>query len=74
MEAAEQNHLQFVTFLLDHGADINIGDVSNNAPLHVAAQRGLQQCCELLLSRGAKINAKNSEGWTCAYKSTMYSN
>ena len=58
--------LEIVQRLLEHGADPNLcGDRdSHSVPLHEASSRGLLQVARLLLSYGAKVDAKNGEGRT----------
>lgn len=58
-KAASLGQLRVVTFLLDHGADIGARDqsLSQNTPLHWAANNGHRAMVELLLSRKADPNA-----------------
>jgi ankyrin repeat protein len=54
--------LDTVKFLCDHGADVERRPVrSGSAPLMIAASRGRQDIVELLLSRGANINARSAD-------------
>ena len=49
--------------LLDHGAEVNIPNSKNGLqPLHMAARHGASDVCQLLLSRGADVNAVSKEG------------
>ncbi|XP_035824152.1 ankyrin-3 isoform X2 [Aplysia californica] len=51
---------KIVSELLYHGADLEKEDQDGNRPLSIAAASGRLDLVELLLSRGAKINAKGS--------------
>lgn len=42
--------------MLEAGVDVNIRNVQNTIPLHVALARGAKSCVELLLSAGANCN------------------
>ena len=42
--------------ILDAGVDVNIRNVHNTIPLHVALARGAKSCVGLLLSAGANCN------------------
>ena len=50
--------------LLEHGADPNICTKYHSTPLHKASSRGLLEVARLLLSYGAKVDAKDKEGMT----------
>jgi len=66
------NELQFARgavgiakLLLSHGADPNAASVEANlTPLHVAAERGHLRLAELLLRRGASVDAPDASGAT----------
>lgn len=55
--AALKGWKQVMLWLLDHGADPNAGEASQNTlfPLEAAAQKGHSALCQLLLDKGAKI-------------------
>jgi ankyrin repeat protein len=55
-----------ISALLDAGAGIEAvtGNFLTNMPLHAAAAGGRVASCELLLSRGANVNAKQHGGFT----------
>lgn len=42
--------------ILDAGVDVNLRNVHNTIPLHVALARGAKSCVGLLLSAGANCN------------------
>ncbi|KAM6152097.1 ankyrin repeat and SOCS box protein 18 [Erethizon dorsatum] len=51
--------------LLEHGASVQrAGGASQDTPLHVAAQYGLEDHASLYLGRGALVNARNGSGET----------
>jgi ankyrin repeat protein len=50
--------------LLDHGADISAIDRHGNTPLHTLAIYGRVEVMQFLLSRGAEVNLRNSNGQT----------
>lgn len=65
LEAALQGHVKTLTFLLDHGVDVNFQDEQYGASaLHAAAQGGREEIVKLLLKRGADVNLKSKEGNT----------
>jgi ankyrin repeat protein len=54
----------FVMALLDSGVNLRLEDDKRETPLHVAVSTGQPGIIELLLSRGADVNAANSSGRT----------
>ena len=50
--------------ILDAGVDVNIRNVHNTTPLHVALARGAASCVGLLLSAGADCNLQVSTSIT----------
>ncbi|XP_036176682.1 ankyrin repeat and SOCS box protein 18 [Myotis myotis] len=51
--------------LLEHGASVHrAGGAGLDTPLHVAAQRGLDEHARLYLGRGARVDARNGRGET----------
>jgi cytohesin len=63
--AAGRGQLRVAGFLLDHGA--NVEGVNQHVPLLAAARNGNRAMVELLLSRGADVNAKESDGYTALH-------
>jgi ankyrin repeat protein len=60
-----EHALDIVRRLLEHGADPNIVcSDSHSTPLHGASSQGLLEVARLLLSYGAKVDAKDREGET----------
>jgi ankyrin repeat protein len=54
--------------LLRSGADLDACDVETGIrPLHMAAEKGCLQACELLIRHGAEINAQTREGATALH-------
>ncbi len=63
--AAGKGQLRVAGFLLDHGA--NIEGINHHVPLLAAARNGNRAMVELLLSRGADVNAKENDGDTALH-------
>ena len=59
-----KRELQWVGFLLNRGADPNMGDAKGDTPLIVAAGIGFEEAGAYLLSMGAKVDAINRRGET----------
>lgn len=53
-----------VTLLLARGVDVTAIDAEGNTALHGAALRGFHGAVHLLIARGAKLDVKNTAGWT----------
>jgi ankyrin repeat protein len=66
-KAAYAGWLKVATYLLDHGADVNVGGIS---ALNQAARSGNRAMAELLLSRGADVNSKGELGKTPLHTAT----
>ena len=59
--AVEENQIEIVRLLLNHGADANIKDwTSKNTALDIAEQKGLKPIVEVLQQRGAKYSSGSS--------------
>lgn len=56
--------LEAVKVALDLGADVNAVDQAGDTALHGAALRGANAIVRLLVERGARLDVKNSFGWT----------
>ncbi len=64
-----------VRWLLEHGADPNLAWVQHgDAPIHVAAQRLNVAMVELLVSHGADIHQRRSDGKTPHTIASLYGN
>lgn len=60
----KERDLNWVGFLIQKGARIDLKDGQGNTPLMLAARIGFVDAARVLLSRGAQINAANSTGET----------
>lgn len=64
-----------VRWLLEHGADPNLAwSEHGDAPLHVAAQRSNVDIVQLLVSHGADIHQRRSDGRTPHTIASLYGN
>lgn len=70
---AGAKYLDVVKFLTDHGADVNAASYSEGlSPLHVAASNGFRDAAELLITRGAKVDARSRTGSTPLLLASRY--
>jgi ankyrin repeat protein len=67
--------LQLVKVLVDHGADVNLGDNRGTTPIAVAALYEHKAIVEYLVQHGAAVNSRGEEGHTAfsfaAYKANQ---
>lgn len=59
-----KRELQWVGFLLNRGADPNVGDANGDTPLIIAAGIGFEEAAGYMLERGAKVDGINRRGET----------
>ena len=64
MYLANEGDLKGINEALDSGIDVNFKDIDSRTALHVAACQGHPVVVELLLKRGAKVDAKDRWGST----------
>ena len=62
--AIARNDEQWTGFMLNKGADPNLGGKDGNTPLIAAARIGMSQAVEWLLELGAKVDGTNKMGET----------
>ena len=62
--AAQNNHVEFMKFLLEHGANIDSADKKGNTALHIAAENSKTESFNFLLDKGANSVLKNEGGKT----------
>ncbi len=48
--------------LIESGADINLKNIHNNTPLHIACSKNMIEICKILIESKADINATNANG------------
>ena len=61
-EAAEQGNIEAVKQHLDAGSEVNAKNDYGVTPLHHAAWNGHKEVAELLIAKGADVNAKIEGG------------
>ena len=61
-EAADQGNIEAVKQHLDAGANVNAKDEVGWTLLHTAAFYGHKEIAELLIAKGADVNAKDVDG------------
>ena len=67
--AAGLGQLRVATYLLDHGANVNLA-VHDVVPLVAAAKNARKTMVELLLNRGAEVNAREASGENALHAAT----
>ncbi|CAG0912187.1 unnamed protein product, partial [Cyprideis torosa] len=65
--ATENNHHSVVEVLLANGGDLNIANEDERSPLHQAESA---ETAELLIQKGAEVNAKDRRGMTPLFVAT----
>ena len=64
-DAAEKGNIEAVKQHLAEGVDVNAKDeLIGRTPLHLSAMGGQNVIAELLIAKGADVNAKNDFGYT----------
>lgn len=73
MEAAENNHLDAVKYLIQAGALVEPKDAEGSTCLHLAAKKGHYDVVQYLLSNGQMdVNCQDDGGWTPMIWATEY--
>jgi len=63
LQLHSEQHIQ--SFLkTSKGDSIDVRDIEDQTPLHIAASQGLTDVVKRLLKKKANINAQDSKGWT----------
>lgn len=60
------DYVEMAKLLVGYGADVN-ARVNGEDPLHTAAFKGNAKCVDFLLSKGARVNALDGQGFTSLY-------
>ena len=66
-----ENRLALMTVLLDVGLKVDAMDHHGLTPLHWAAGYGCAECVQLLLRRGANVNAQRNDGRTPLHNASL---
>lgn len=61
-EQVEDKILEILKILIENGADINVLDEQDSAPLHLAAARNQTRIVRMLINKGADVNLKGKSG------------
>lgn len=66
------NLIKSVQFLLEHGADTEIGEMSFGwTPIFIAASEGLLEVIQLLIAKGANYQVSDESGWSPMEHATL---
>jgi ankyrin repeat protein len=63
----EDEAFEVVKLCVERGADVNAASNIGETPLHGAAFRGVNAIADYLVEKGAKLDAKDTRGWTPLY-------
>ena len=61
-EVCEHGHEDFLKYLIDRGADLNIPDGHRRTPIIVCIQSNRWECFKILISRGALYSMEIKNG------------
>lgn len=61
-EQVEDKILEVLKILIENGADINVLDEQDSAPINIAARRNQTRIVRMLINRGADVNLKGKSG------------
>ncbi|XP_069677201.1 poly [ADP-ribose] polymerase tankyrase-1-like [Periplaneta americana] len=64
MEAAERGYVEMVKLLLNNGSDVTLTDKNGNTAMHYAAKGRDKHIVQMLVLKGANLEAENSDGET----------
>lgn len=62
--ATQNSHYDMISFLLEHGADVNSTDLYLNTALHHAVKQNNIEIVRLLISKNPNLNQQNEKGYT----------
>ncbi|KAI3775465.1 hypothetical protein L1987_50042 [Smallanthus sonchifolius] len=62
--AAEQNKLDILKQIINHGGDVTVPKTNGSTALHVAVCEGNIEMVKFLLTQGADIDKSDDHGWT----------
>ncbi|HEX6998040.1 MAG TPA: ankyrin repeat domain-containing protein [Gammaproteobacteria bacterium] len=60
----EQQAIDAIALLLEHGLDVNATDARGRTALHGAALQGYNEVIEFLAANGARLDVKDNDGFT----------
>lgn len=63
LESVKEGNLERVKFFIEHGANIEVGDIDRNTPLLWATSGNYFEIVKFLVEKGADIEAKNIYGY-----------
>jgi ankyrin repeat protein len=63
-KAIRTKEIGFAKALINNGADVNICNIYQSSPLHLAACHGVAEIIPLLIEKGAKIEQKDKNSFT----------
>jgi cytohesin len=72
--ASGKGHTEVVKYLLEHGANIELGNDLGEKPLMYAARYGHYETVKILLEHEAKVNCRDTFRRTPLHDAAMYSN
>ncbi len=73
IQAIVQKHVAIVKALVAHGAEVTLTKADGSwTPLYLAAERGLIDCCRLLIEAGAEVNATMVNGATPLFAAAWF--
>lgn len=62
--AAQQGHVEMLRVLIEHGADVEIGNISYFTALHAAAHFNKTEAIDAFVEAGGDIEPRGENGYT----------
>lgn len=70
IQVHSSDRARFVRLLLKAGVDVNARAWEDATPLHFAARFDCSSCAQELIAAGAKVNARDKDGWSPIFQAS----
>ncbi|KAL4179999.1 hypothetical protein AMTRI_Chr13g123000 [Amborella trichopoda] len=70
--ASFNGYREIAQYIIEHGADVNAFDNTQQTALHWAAVRGFTEVADILLQHGARVEAADANGYRAVHVAAQY--